>query len=280
MNKAYSGLFRLFHFLINAIIMVFSLSCIFPIFWMINASLRDNRDFMADPTGIVKIPLFHNYIDALLTGNLWRAFLNSAYLSILTVLLVILFSFVVGFMISRYHFIGSRIIYILFLAGMLVPILSLMIPVFIEFKTLGIANQWFTLLFPYTAFGLSLAVILMENFIKTLPVELDEAAYLEGSGTLPLMFRIIFPLTRPILFVITITSFIGAWNEYPFSLILVSNMNLRTISIGIRLFGQAHSFNYTLYFAALVISIAPILVLYSCFSKHIVKGMTMGAIKG
>jgi raffinose/stachyose/melibiose transport system permease protein len=280
MNRLLAFFARIFRFLVNGVIMLFSLSCIFPILWMLNASLRDNREFMADPTGIVTRPLFRNYWDALLTGDLWRAFLNSAYLSILTVLLVILFSFVVGFMISRYRFRGSRAIYLLFLAGMLVPILSLMIPVFIEFKTLGLINRRFTLLLPYTAFSMSLAVILMENFIKTIPVELDEAAYLEGAEILPLMFRIIFPLTRPIIFVVTITSFISAWNEYPFSLILVNDMNLRTISIGIRLFGQAHSFNYTLYFAALVISITPILVLYSFFSKHIVRGMTMGAIKG
>ncbi|GHV12109.1 ABC transporter permease [Spirochaetia bacterium] len=279
MNKR-AHLSRVYHFIINIIIMVLSVSCIFPLLWMLNASLRDNRDFMADPTGIVSMPLFRNYLDAMLTGNLWRAFINSFYLSIITVFLVIIFSFTVGFMISRYRFRFSRIIYLFFLAGMLVPILSLMIPVFIEFKVLGISNRWFTLLFPYTAFGMSLAVILMENFIKTIPVELDEAAYLEGSGTLPLMFRIIFPLTRPVVFVITIVSFIGAWNEYPFSLILVNDAGLRTISIGIRQFGQAHSFNYTLYFAALVISITPILVLYSFFSKHIVRGMTMGAVKG
>jgi raffinose/stachyose/melibiose transport system permease protein len=279
-NKLFSCLSCVFHAIINGIVMLFSLSCIFPIVWMLNASLRDNRDFMADPAGIVIWPLFSNYWNALLTGNLWRAFLNSAFLSILAVLLVILFSFVTGFIISRYSFPGSRLIYLLFLAGMMVPILSLMIPVFIEFKTLGLVNKWFTLLLPYTAFGMPLAVILMENFIKTIPVELDEAAYLEGAETASVMFRIIFPLTRPILFVITIISFIGAWNEYPFSLILVNDMNLRTISIGIRLFGQAHSFNYTLYFAALLISITPILILYSFLSKHIVRGMTMGAIKG
>lgn len=280
MSKARQAVGGTFHVLINALVLVFSITCIFPVLWMINAALRTNADFMSDPLGLASAPQFHNFVDALNTGGLWRSFLTSGYLSLLTVVLAVLFSFVVGFMVSRYRFRGSRIIYLLFLSGMLIPILSLMIPVFIEFKTLNLLDRWYTLLFPYVAFAMPLSVILMENYVKTIPLEMDEAAYLEGCGTLSMMFRIAFPLCRPIASVVVITSFISAWNEYPFSLVLVSKEALRTISIAIRFFGQEHTFNYTLYFAALVVSIAPILILYSLLSKFIVQGMTMGAVKG
>ena len=280
MNKAKKAFGGVFHLAVNALTMAFSISCIFPILWMINAALRDNADFMARPLGLAEAPQFHNFWDALMTGNLWRSFLTSGYLSLITVALSVMFSFVVGFMVSRYRFRGSRLTYLLFLSGMVIPILSLMIPVFIEFKTLNLLDHWYTLLFPYVAFSMPLSVILMENYVKTIPIEMDEAAYLEGCGTLSMMFRIAFPLCRPMASVIVITSFIGAWNEYPFSLILVSKEAYRAISIGIRFFGQEHTFNYTLYFAALVISIAPILILYSLLSKFVVQGMTMGAVKG
>ncbi|MBU9726261.1 carbohydrate ABC transporter permease [Diplocloster modestus] len=280
MNRVKKAGNTCFHFLVNLAVMLFSLSCILPILWMINSSLRDNKDFMQSVIGLATKPAFHNYVEALQTGDLWHCFLNSGYLSILTVILTIAFSFTVGFMVSRYRFFGSRLIYLLFISGMVIPILSLMVPVFIEFKKLNLLNHWFTLLFPYVSFAMPLSVLLMENFIKTIPRELDEAAYMEGCNFFQMMWRVIFPLCKPIVSVVVITSFISAWNEYPFSLILIGDENLRTISIGIRFFGQAHSFNYTLYFAALVISIAPILILYAVFSKHIMKGMTMGAVKG
>lgn len=280
MNRVKKAGNKCFHFLVNLVVMLFSLSCILPILWMINSSLRDNKDFMQSVIGLATKPAFHNYVEALQTGDLWHCFLNSGYLSILTVILTIVFSFTVGFMVSRYRFFGSRLIYLLFISGMVIPILSLMVPVFIEFKKLNLLNHWFTLLFPYVSFAMPLSVLLMENFIKTIPRELDEAAYMEGCNFFQMMWRVIFPLCKPIVSVVVITSFISAWNEYPFSLILIGDENLRTISIGIRFFGQAHSFNYTLYFAALVISIAPILILYAVFSKHIMKGMTMGAVKG
>jgi raffinose/stachyose/melibiose transport system permease protein len=280
MNKAKKSISSVSHLIINILVMVFSVSCIFPVLWMINAALRDNSNFMANPLGLASTPHFSNFLDALKTGNLWHSFLTSGYLSLITVVVSVLFAFVVGFMVSRYRFRSSRMIYLLFLSGMVIPILSLMIPVFIEFKTLNLFDHWYTLLFPYVAFSMPLSVILMENFVKTIPVEIDEAAYLEGCGTLSVMFRIVFPLCRPIASVVVITSFISAWNEYPFSLILVSKEVYRTISIGIRFFGQEHTFNYTLYFAALVVSITPILILYLILSKFIVQGMTMGAVKG
>lgn len=280
MNKVMKAGNTCFHFLVNLMVMLFSLSCILPILWMINSSLRDNKDFMQSVIGLAAKPAFYNYVEALQTGDLWHCFLNSGYLSILTVILTIVFSFTVGFMVSRYRFFGSRLIYLLFISGMVIPILSLMVPVFIEFKKLNLLNHWFTLLFPYVSFAMPLSVLLMENFIKTIPRELDEAAYMEGCNFFQMMWKVIFPLCKPIVSVVVITSFISAWNEYPFSLILIGDEKLRTISIGIRFFGQAHSFNYTLYFAALVISIAPILILYAIFSKHIMQGMTMGAVKG
>lgn len=271
---------KCFRVIVNIIVLLFSLSCIIPLLWMLNASLRDNREFMRSIMGLAIPPVFNNYVTALKTGNLWRCFLNSGYLSIITVFVTVIFSFTVGFLISRYRFPGSRLIYLLFVSGMVIPVLSLMVPVFIEFKQLNLLNHWYTLLFPYVAFAMPLAVMLMENHIKSIPKELDEAAFLEGCSLTQMMWRIIFPLCKPIVSVVVINAFISAWNEYPFSLILVGNEKFRTISIGIRFFGQAHSFDYTLYFAALVISILPILILYSIFSKYIMQGMTMGAVKG
>ena len=168
----------------------------------------------------------------------------------------------------------------MFVSGMVIPMLSLLIPVFLQFKTLGMLDKPWTLTLPYLAFSMPFAVMLTENYIKSIPVELDEAAYMEGCSTFHLLSRIVFPMCSPTVAILIITSFMNAWNEFPFALVLLNNEKLRTISIGIRMFNSEHNINYPLYMAALLVSILPILIIYLIFSKQIMKGMTVGAVKG
>lgn len=265
---------------INLIICVFSLTCIFPFIWMINSALKTNSEFMRDSLSLASHPHFENFISAVQTGDFIRNFLNSMGLSIINIILTVLCSFVVGYFISRYNFRFRNLIYLLFVSGMVIPVLSLMVPVFIQFKTLHLLDHWYTLILPYVAFSMPFSVILVENYIQSIPREMDEAAYIEGCSTFQLLTNIIFPMCSPVLSIVVINSFISAWNEFPFSLVLINDEKLRTISIGIRMFNSEHTVNYPLYIAALLISVVPIVVLYLICSKQIMKGMTVGAVKG
>lgn len=265
---------------INLIICVFSLTCIFPFIWMINSALKTNSEFMRDSLSLASHPHFENFISAVQTGDIIRNFLNSMGLSIINIILTVLCSFVVGYFISRYNFRFRNLIYLLFVSGMVIPVLSLMVPVFIQFKTLHLLDHWYTLILPYVAFSMPFSVILVENYIQSIPREMDEAAYIEGCSTFQLLTNIIFPMCSPVLSIVVINSFISAWNEFPFSLVLINDEKLRTISIGIRMFNSEHTVNYPLYIAALLISVVPIVVLYLICSKQIMKGMTVGAVKG
>lgn len=271
---------RLFHVIINIIILLFSLSCIYPLLWLFNSSLRDNIEFIRDNLKLAIPPLYENYMNAFSASGMPQAFIYSGFLSILSVICVVIFAFITGYFISRYDFRFKKVIYLLFLTGMVIPILSLLIPVFIQFKLLGILNHRLTLLLPYIAFSMPFSVILTENYIKSIPKEMDEAAYMEGCGTMRMLLSVIFPMCIPILSILVITSFMGAWNEFPFSLVLVKDVNMRTISVCIRMFNQEHTVNYTLYMAALFLTIVPILIIYSIFNKRIMDGMTIGAVKG
>lgn len=265
---------------VNIIILLFSISCIFPLLWMFNSSIMNNDKFMRNNLKLAIPPLFENYVQAVFNSKLLNAFLYSGYLSILNVICVLIFSIIIGYFISRYDFLLKKAIYLLFMVGMVVPVLSLLVPVFIEFKFLGIFNHRFTLLLPYIAFSMPFAVIITENYIRSIPKELDEAAHMEGCGTFRLLTNIIFPMCLPIVSIVVITSFIYSWNEFPFSLVLVKEDYLRTVSVTMRMFNQEHTINYTLYIAALFSTIIPILIIYSIFSKNIMKGMTLGAVKG
>ena len=269
-----------FHFAINAVIMLFSLSCIFPVLWLINSSFRENSAFMANNLSLGVPPYLENYKKLFASTNFARSFVFSGLLGIGNVFFVILFAFIVGYFISRYDFRFKKLIWMLFIAGMVIPVLALLIPVFIQFKYLNMLNSPITLLMTYVAFGMPFAVILVESYVRTIPRALDEAAYMEGASTSQMLFRIMFPLCRPVMSILVITSFISAWNEFPFSLVLISNPRMRTISLAIRLFNEEHTTDYTLYMAALFLTIIPILIIYSIFSQRIMEGMTVGAVKG
>jgi raffinose/stachyose/melibiose transport system permease protein len=265
---------------VNIIILLFSISCIFPLLWMFNSSFMNDDKFLTNNLRLAIPPLYQNYVQAVFSGKLLNAFLFSGYLSILNVICVLIFSTIIGYLVSRYDFLFKNIIYLLFVVGMVVPTLSLLVPVFIQFKAFGLYNQRFTLLLPYIAFSMPFAVIVTENYIRAIPRELDEAAHMEGCGLFRLLTKIIFPMCLPIASIVVITSFIYSWNEFPFSLVLVNEDYFRTISVSMRMFNTEHEVKYTLYIAALFSTIIPILIIYSIFSKNIMKGMTVGAVKG
>lgn len=266
--------------IVNIGIMLFSLSCVFPIFWLFNSSLKTNTDFIADIAGLTTTFTFSNYVQAIETSGLMQSFFNSGLLAFFNIIFTVIFSFIVGYFISRYNFKFKKAIYILFVSGMIIPVLSLMIPVFIQFSFLDLLDHRFTLLIPYVAFSMPFAVILMENYVKSIPAEMDEAAYIEGCSTFNLLAKIIFPMCSPVTSILVITSFMSAWNEFPFSLVLIRSEHLRTISVALRSFNAMHSVDYTLFMSALIITMIPVIIIYICFSKKIIEGMTVGAVKG
>jgi len=223
---------------------------------------------------------FENYVEAIRIGKMQNYFVNSIYNAVITVIIVVLLSFFIAYFISRFEFKGKRIIYYLFLFGMLVPIHSLLIPIFIEFSRLDLLNKPYTLLFPYVAFGMPLAIFLLESFIKTIPIEVEEAAIIDGCGTFARIIKIVFPLCKPVIATVVVLSFLGAWNEFPFALTLLTSNDYKTIPIGLANFSGQYSTSYTPLMAGLVIATLPVIIIYIIFNKQIVKGMTAGAVKG
>jgi raffinose/stachyose/melibiose transport system permease protein len=264
----------------NLLVVLFSLSCIFPVLWIINSSFRTNEDFMGSIVGLALNPSYANYSFAFSRTPLGTYFTNSVVVSVISVTFCILFSFFVGYFVARYRFRGRNLIYLMFLSGMIVPSLALLVPLFMEFKLIGLLDKRYTLFLPYIAFNMPMAVILMEGFIRGIPYEIEEAAYMEGCTTTDLLFKIIFPLSMPIVATNVIIAFMNIWNEFPFALTLLRSEHLRTISVGLRMFGSEYTINYTMIMTALVIATMPVIIIYLLFYKRIIEGMTLGAVKG
>ena len=269
--------------LINIVLWVFSLSCIFPLFWMGYSSLKLKRQFNADVISIPwKTATLQNYTDIL--GNpdyhLGESMWNSARTTVISILLIVLFSFVVGYILARIRFKLNRPLYIMFLMGMLIPIHSLLVPIYVVFKNLGLSNQWYTLLMPYISFGLPMGIFLVEGYVKSIPVSLEEAAAIDGSSFSRSLWSIIMPLCRPILVTVAIIQIFSCWNEFSFALVLIQNVHLQTVPLALTQFKGQFGSDYPLQMTAMLITMSPIVVLYFCFSNQIIKGMVAGAVKG
>lgn len=266
--------------LYNVFLLCFSISCIFPIIWVMYSSLKTKDEFMLDIISLPKKLQFQNYYDAFIKGKLYTNFISSAFNTVITVLFVLILAFCIGYVLSRYKFKGRDAIYTLFLVGMMTPVYALLVPLFVQMKTLHMEDQWYTLIIPYIAIRLPLAIFLFESFIRSIPWELEEAAYMDGATIWDTMSKVVFPVCRPVMSTVLILTFLDTWNEFPFALVLVTKDYLRTLPVGLTNFNGQFTTNYTTLMAALVISILPVMLVYFIFSKKIIEGMTAGAVKG
>lgn len=264
----------------NGLLLVFSFSCIFPMVWIFYSSFKTQAEFTQSSTALPQALNLKNYISVFTQTKLGMYMLNSARNTILPVLIIIVFSFLAGYVLSRYRFRGRSLIYNYFIMGMLIPVHALLVPMYVQLRQSGLTNHWYTLLFPYVAFGLPISIMLIESYIASIPKELEEAAAIDGCGFFRCLFQIVFPLAMPILSTVAIIQFFAVWNEFSFSLILVNSDTLRTVPVGLTMFKSAYTVDYPRLMAGIMTTTLPVMILYFVFSKRIIEGMVAGAVKG
>lgn len=257
-----------------------SISCIAPVIWMFYSSLKTDKEFSLSILTLPEIPQWINYAKAFVMGNMGLYTINSLLNSVVTMIVTLILAFTIGYTLSRFQFRGRNIVYLLFVVGMMIPIYALILPIFIEFKYLGILNKAYTLVLPYICFALPVAIFLIESYVQSIPVELEEAAYIDGCSTVHAMYRIILPICKPILSTAAILTFLNTWNEFPLALVLVNDNRFKTVPIGLTYFRSAYTTSYPLLFAALTIASLPVVMLYLFLGKQIINGMVAGAVKG
>lgn len=263
----------------NLIVVAFSLTCIFPIIWIMYSSFKTQHEFELN---IVSLPVslyFENYVSAFSVGKLHKYLWNSAYVSAVSVLLTVLIGFVTGYFLSRYRFRGRNVLYTMFLFGMIIPVYGLLVPLFIEFRNLNMLDNRLSLVLPEVTFALPLVIFLIESFVKGIPTEMEEAAYVDGANLVTTMARVVFPMCGPVLSTCIILSFLNIWNEFPFALILINSQELKTIPVGLTHFAGTFTVNYPQLMAGINVAIMPVILVYLIFYKRIIQGMVAGAVK-
>ncbi len=263
------------------LIIFFALYTLFPLIWLIVSSLKTNFEFLAgSPFALPKVPQWSNYTNALSVAGLGRMLLNSVFVGLVATVVNVVIASMSAYCLSRFRFNGRERIYTLFTAGILVPLNALMVPYFIIINKIGLYNTYGGMILLYCAIGIPMSTFLIRWLMDSIPMELEEAAYIDGDGFFGRFFHIILPLSRTGIITAATFEFLTCWNEFVFANLIVSSEKLRTIQVGIRYFTNQFSTDYVSMYAAIVISIVPSILGYIAFQEQIISGMTSGAVKG
>ncbi|PAF33534.1 carbohydrate ABC transporter permease [Paenibacillus sp. 7516] len=265
---------------VNALLLLFTASCIIPLLWIGYSSLKTQAEFANNILSLPSAPQFSNYWEAIKLTNMLQLSWNSARVTFLSVIGITAIAYVTGYITARLDFKGKRAMIFYYLFGMLVPIHALLVPIYLLFKNWGLADQWYTLIIPYIAFNLSLPIMLVISYVMGIPREMEEAAAIDGLSFSGTMYRIILPIAVPVLTTVAILQFFSCWNEFSFALVLLNDESLRTVPLGMSYFKSQHSTNYPQLMAGMILSMLPVTIIYFVFNSRIIAGVMAGAIKG
>ncbi|MEW5816234.1 MAG: carbohydrate ABC transporter permease [Spirochaetota bacterium] len=252
---------------------------LFPIVWMYISSARSMADFINRPLGLPSALHFENYITAFKMARLGHHFLISAFITAASVFLVVALASLAAFSFSRLEYTGRRLLYVSFFIGLILPIQSFLVGMFVEFKVMGILNTLASVILPAAALGLPIAVLLMKAFFDTLPSSLEDSALIEGANTFQIFWYIILPIGNAIIVTVITFTTVNVWNEFLLPFVMIQTDNLRPLTTSLYVFSTKHSSQLTLKLAALTIIATPMFIVYFAFQKQIQKGITAGALK-
>lgn len=254
---------------------------VFPIYWMFTFSLKSNEEiFGANVAGLPKEWLWSNYEKALNVGNIGRYFVNSIIVAIITIVIVMLVSMMATFALTRLIWKGRKKMNSFFMLGLTIPIHSSVVPIYIMLSRLEWLNSYRALIIPYAAFSLAMGILICTGFMSELPIDLDEAACIDGCGAWGIFLRIIVPLMKPAVATVSIYTFLQCWNELMFANIFISDSTHKTLPVGVQALSGQYMTDWGPIGAALVLATFPTLVFYALLSKRIQESFIAGAIKG
>ncbi|WP_312112418.1 carbohydrate ABC transporter permease [Brevibacillus reuszeri] len=259
---------------------LFMLISLYPIVLMIASSFKTNMQIFESPLSLLPEAFSLDTYKRLWEVVPFADFLmNSIFVSVMSVLLITIFSAMAAFYLARFSYKWTGVLYFFFLLGLMIPIKLGILPLFILMKNLGLLGSLWSLIMIYTASGIPISVFILTGFFRTLPVELEEAARIDGCNHFQVFWRVLLPLIRPALGTVVIINFIHAWNDFFFPLIFIQTDALKTIPVGMMVLFGEYETDWSLLFAGLTLSALPMIGVFLMASKQFMEGLTAGAVK-
>lgn len=263
----------------TAIIALGALVMLFPFAWMVATSLTSDAQLFATPPRLIPDPVDpSSYTRVVQTFPLWRWVANSVGVSALSTFLQVLTSAMAAYVFARFEFRGQRLLFVVYLATLMIPLQVLIVPLFIEVSRMGLQDTYAALLLPLIAspFG----VFLLRQFFLTLPREIEEAARVDGAGHWQVFTRIVLPMSKPALATLTVFAFMAAWNSFLWPLVAINSEHLMTLPLGLSQLHGRFTTEWNLVMAGSTVSVIPIVALYLAAQKYVIQGVALSGLKG
>jgi multiple sugar transport system permease protein/raffinose/stachyose/melibiose transport system permease protein len=255
--------------------------CLFPFAWMALSSIKNLQElFTVPPHWLPSQPTLHNYWTVFFNSNIPRYFINSGVISAGATIVALVFAVFAAYGFARFEFRGKLLLQSLVLIGQLLPTAAIIVPLFITLRFLHLLNTYWGLILVYTIITLPLSVWMLTSYLRGIPVELEEAARIDGAGRLGVLFRITLPLAMPGVVAVAVFSFVTCWNEYVFALVFAQDASVKTLPIGLQEFSTEFNTDWGGVMAASMVMTIPVVALFLAFQRFFVGGLTAGATKG
>jgi raffinose/stachyose/melibiose transport system permease protein len=267
--------------LLLIILIIIGLIQLYPLIWLVLVSFKNNSEiFGGNVLGLPEVWRFSNYKSALVGGRIATYFKNSVIVSASTIIISDILIVTASYAVTRMKWKFSKLVLTIFLLGMMIPIHSTLLPLFLILRTFHILNTHLSLVIPYIAFALPMGIFVMTSFIEGIPRELEEAACIDGCNIYQIFFRVILPLLKPPIATISIFTYLSSWNELMFANTFLDSSKLKTLTVGIMSMAGQYTTEWGPILAGLVIGTLPTIIIYVLFSNQVQKSLMAGAIKG
>ncbi|MDX6242474.1 MAG: multiple sugar transport system permease protein, partial [Frankiales bacterium] len=254
---------------------------VLPFLYMLSTSFKSQTYVLTIPPQFIPHPVtVQNYPDAWHSGDFGRYLVNSVVVAVAVTAASLLVSSMMAYGFARFQFFGKGLLFKVLLLGLMIPPMMLIIPQFLLAKYFGLIDSLLGLFVFYVGSTLSLNTFLLRGFFSAIPVELEQAMEVDGANAWTRYWRLILPLSKPALATATIFTFLASWDEYTWALTIINTPNNRTLPLAIALFQGQNSTLWGLVFAASMIAIVPVIIVFLVFQRYFVQGLTSGAVKG
>lgn len=266
--------------LVYVVLLLHTVIVLVPVYWMLITAFKTPAELMNNKLGLPKVWHFENFVKAWNASNMGRYLINSTILVILVLVICVGSASMIAFILSRFNFRGRHVWYIFFIAGLMVPVHAVIIPIYDMAVKLNALNNLLYLSLVYSAFFLPLAVFILYSFMRQIPYEIEESAIIDGCNEWKIFVNITLPISHQGIISVSILTALNTWNDLLLPLILLNKNDIKTISIGLRTFFASNTSQPILLLAAGFISMMPVLLLYAVLQEKVIKGLTIGALKG
>ncbi len=268
-------------FLKYLVLIIFALIQLYPLYWLFTFSLKDNIEiFGQNPMGLPLVYRWENYVTVFENANIGTYLKNSVIVTLVSILFSTILATMASYAIARMKWRLSNTALVLFLAGMMIPLHAVLVPLLILLTRTGLTSTYWALILPYTAFALPMAIYIFVGFFNTIPRELEEAACIDGLNIYGIFLKIMLPLIRPAIATVAIFTYLSCWNELMFATSFMGGTENATITVGVMNMAGRYSIDWGKMGAGLAVATAPTLIIYVALSKQIQKSFTTGALKG